>query len=81
MWLLDTDYDGQSFFPSQIFFSSNINDWSKLAKTLGTEIDEKKILKYKGTESLPFKLGDQKRAAVKIIDNRAIESIKIIDDF
>ena len=81
MWLLDTNYDGQSFFPSQIFFSSNKNDWSKLAKTLNAEIDEEKILKYKGTVSLPFKLGEQQRVAVKIIDNRAIESIKIIDDF
>ena len=53
--------------------------WSKLAKTLHAEIDDDLIIKYQGTESIPFETGLNKRAAVKIIDDRGIESLKTID--
>ena len=33
---------------------------------------------YRGPISLPFKPGPHKRAAVKIVDGRGIESLKII---
>lgn len=78
MWLLDTDYDGRSLFPKQVFFpmSGNGEGWDKLAKNLKAEIDEEKIEAYNGTVSLPFIPG--KVIAVKIIDDRGIESLKII---
>ena len=34
---------------------------------------------YRGTGSLPFERGLHKRAAVKIIDDRGIESLKVIE--
>jgi len=34
---------------------------------------------YHGTESLPFEAGSRRRAAIKIIDDRGIESLKIIE--
>ena len=78
MWLLDTDYDGRSIFPSQIFFpmAGSTEGWSKLAKNLKAEIDEEKIEAFNGTVSLPFTAG--RAVAVKIIDARGIESLKII---
>ena len=78
LWLLDTDYDGCSLFPKQVFFPmTGTNDgWSKLAKSLKAEIDEEKIEAYRGTVSLPFEPG--KQVAVKIIDDRGIESLKIL---
>jgi len=78
MWMLDPDYDGRSIFPTQIFFPmSGLKDgWSKLAKTLKAELDEEKIEAFRGTVSLPFKPGAQ--VAVKIIDDRGIESLKIL---
>jgi adenine-specific DNA-methyltransferase len=80
IWELDTDYDGRSIYPNQIFFPmSGISDgWSKLVKTLKAEIDEEKIEQYRGTLSLPFGLGINKKIAVKIIDDRGIESLRII---
>lgn len=44
MWMLDTDYDGRSIFPKQVFFPMAGADegWAKLAKTLRAEIDEEK---------------------------------------
>jgi adenine-specific DNA-methyltransferase len=80
LWELDTDYDGRSIYPRQVFFpmSGTEDGWSKLAKNLKAHIDEELIENYRGTTSLPFKLGDNKQIAVKIIDDRGIESLKII---
>jgi adenine-specific DNA-methyltransferase len=81
MWLLDTDYDGRSLFPRQVFFpiASESDGWTKLAKNLKAEIDESLIEAYRGMTSLPFEVGKHKTAAVKIIDARGIESLKLID--
>lgn len=78
MWMLDHDYDGRSLFPSQVFFpmAGAKEGWATLAKNLKAEIDEEKIQSFGGTTSLPFKPG--KAVAVKIIDARGIESLKII---
>jgi len=80
MWMLDPDYDGRSLFPRQVFFpmASDKEGWSKLAKNLKAEIDSELIEAYKGTVSLPFSAGEYKQCAVKIIDDRGIESLRII---
>jgi hypothetical protein len=80
MWLLDTNYDDRSLFPSQVFFpmAGAKDGWSKLARNLKAEIDEEKIEAFKGTVSLPFKKGDNAKIAVKIIDDRGIESLRVI---
>ena len=80
MWMLDTDYDGRSIYPQQVFFPmGNNGGWEKLAKTLRSQIDEELIAKYVGTKSIPFESGSNRRAAVKIVDDRGIESLKILD--
>jgi adenine-specific DNA-methyltransferase len=78
MWMLDHDYDGRSLFPSQVFFpmAAAKEGWATLAKNLKAEIDLEKIEVFGGTVSLPFVTG--KNVAVKIIDARGIESLKII---
>ena len=81
MWVLDTDYDGRAVFPRQVFFPmAGKNDgWGKLAKSLKSEIDQSLMEKYRGTVSLPFKSGENKKIAVKIIDDRGIEYLKVLD--
>ena len=78
MWMLDADYDERCIYPSQIFFplSGTSDGWIKLAKNLRAEIDLNKIETYNGTSSLEFEPGNQ--IAIKIIDDRGIESLKII---
>ena len=78
MWMLDTDYDNRSLFPSQVFFpmAGAKDGWAKLAKNLKAEIDEEKIETFKGTCSLPFEPGNA--IAVKIIDDRGIESLRVL---
>ena len=80
MWMLDTDYDGRSLFPRQVFFpmASETEGWSKLAKNLKAEIDSQLIEAYRGTVSLPFSSGEYKQCAIKIIDDRGIESLRIM---
>src|SRR6266513_2282818 len=67
MWLLDTDYDGRSLFPRQVFFPMAADDggWARLARNLKAEIDPELIEAYRGTVSLPFEGGPHKRVAVK----------------
>ena len=80
VWLLDTDYDGRSVFPRQVFFpmAGPKDGWARLAKNLKAEIDEELIEAYRGTVSLPFKAGKHQRIAVKIVDDRGIESLKVM---
>jgi adenine-specific DNA-methyltransferase len=81
VWLLDTDYDGRSLYPRQVFFpmAGENEGWAKLAKNLKAEIDEELIEAYRGTASLPFAPGEHKRIAVKIVDDRGIESLKVME--
>jgi len=81
MWLLDTDYEGHSLYPRQVFFPLADEDggWSRLARNLKAEIDSELIEAYRGTVSVPFEAGEHKRAAVKVIDDRGIESLKIVE--
>lgn len=81
LWMLDPDYDGRSLYPRQVFFpmAGEKDGWARLARNLKAEIDEELIEAYRGTVSLPFEPGDNKRVAVKIVDDRGIESLKIVE--
>ena len=80
LWMLDPDYDGRSLLPRQVFFplADESGGWARLARDLKAEIDPERIEAYRGTISLPFEPGAHKRAAVKIVDDRGIESLMII---
>jgi adenine-specific DNA-methyltransferase len=80
LWLLDTDYDGRSLLPRQVFFplADDKGGWARLARNLKAEIDPELIEAYRGTVSLPFEPGEHGQVAVKIVDDRGIESLKII---
>jgi len=79
MWMLDTDYDERSVFPTQVFFpiSDAKRDWTKLAKALNGEVNKEMLEAFTGIQSIPFQPGDNKKIAVKIIDDRGIESFVV----
>ena len=81
VWSLDTDYDGRSLYPRQLFFPTAGADegWAHLARNLKGEIDEELMEAYRGTVSLPFEAGEHDRIAVKIVDDRGIESLKVME--
>jgi len=80
MWLLDTDYDERSLFPHQVFFpmAGSKDGWMKLRKDIRAELDESLLAEYHGTVSLPFEAGENRKIAVKVVDDRGIESLKVI---
>ena len=80
MWMLDPDYDGRSLFPRQVFFpmAGSRDGWARLARNLKAEIDTDLIEAYRSNVSLPFGPGEHRRIAVKIVDDRGIESLRII---
>jgi adenine-specific DNA-methyltransferase len=80
MWSLDTDYDERSLFPHQVFFplAGKGEGWEKLKKDIRAELDEDALEAFHGTVSLPFAAGDNKKVAVKIVDDRGIESLRIV---
>lgn len=82
MWMVDTDYDGRSIYPQQVFFpmaANTKNDgWGSIARSLEAEIDPALLHMYSGTISLPFEAGTYQRVAVKIIDDRGIELIRVL---
>ena len=79
-WSLDSDYDGRSLFPHQFFFPMAGKDdgWMKLKKSIRAELDEGLLQHFTGTVSLPFEAGENRTVAVKIVDDRGIESLKVM---
>lgn len=77
-WMLDTDYDGLSFYASQVFFPKT-SAWDNLQKSLGATFDESVWSHLAGTISEPFALGERKRIAVKVIDERGNELMRVIE--
>ena len=80
LWSLDTDYDDRSLFPRQVFFpmAGKGEGWEKLKKNIRAELDPARLDAFHGTVSLPFAAGDHGKIAVKIVDDRGIESLKVM---
>lgn len=75
-WFLDSDYDGRTFCVCQAFFPDK-GAWEKLAKALSDTIDPAAFAAFSGTKSLPFRAGQHKRAAIKVIDPRGNEVMRV----
>ena len=80
MWALDTNYDNRSLYPAQVFFpmAGAKDGWNRLKKDIRAELNDDLLDKFHGTVSLPFEAGDNHCIAVKIVDDRGIESLKVI---
>ena len=80
VWMLDTDYDGRSLYPRQVFFpmAGPRGGWDRLTRSLRAEVDPDRIEAYRGTTSLPFAPGSHRRIAIKIVDDRGIESLRVL---
>lgn len=75
-WFLDTDYDGRTFCICQAFFPDK-TAWEKLAKALSGTIDPEAFEAFSGTKSLPFHIGEHRRVAIKVIDPRGNEVMRV----
>jgi adenine-specific DNA-methyltransferase len=78
-WFLDSDYDGRTFCICQAFFPDK-KQWAKLAKALGQKgvIEESAFESLSGLRSLPFPKGKYGRIAVKVIDPRGNDGLRVV---
>jgi adenine-specific DNA-methyltransferase len=77
-WFLDSDYDGKTFHICQAFFPGDPDAWEKLQRALKAQIDPEAFEKMRGTVSFPFQLGEHRRIAVKVIDFRGNEVVRVV---
>ncbi len=77
-WMLDTDYDGMCFYATQVFFPKT-SAWDNLQRSLRATFDDSVWAHLSGTTSEPFTIGDRKRVAVKVIDERGNELMRVLD--
>jgi adenine-specific DNA-methyltransferase len=77
-WFLDTDYDGMTFHICQAFFPGDSDAWEKLQRALKAQVDPEAFDRMRGTVSFPFKPGGHQRIAVKVIDFRGNEVIRVL---
>ncbi|AIO24914.1 site-specific DNA-methyltransferase [Burkholderia cepacia] len=79
-WMLDTDYDPSgSFYATQVFFPKT-SAWDNLQKSLKTTFDASVWSHLSGTTSEPFVLGQRRRIAVKVIDERGNELMRVVEN-
>jgi adenine-specific DNA-methyltransferase len=76
-WFLDRDCDGRTFCITQAFFPGS-TAWTKLARALRSVVDPQRFAALSGTKSLPFEAGEHQRIAVKIIDPRGNEVMRVM---
>jgi adenine-specific DNA-methyltransferase len=77
-WMLDTDYDGLCFYATQVFFPKT-SAWDNLQRSLRATFDDSIWEHLAGTVSEPFVLGERRRVAVKVIDERGNELMRVLD--
>jgi adenine-specific DNA-methyltransferase len=75
-WFVDGDYDGRTFCITQAFFPDR-SAWEKLSKALAGVVDPERFELFSGTVSLPFPAGKHKSVAVKVIDPRGNEVMRV----
>lgn len=77
-WMLDTDYNGMSFIARQVFFPKTAA-WDNLQKSLKGRFADSVWEHLAGTTSEAFRLGERRRIAVKVIDERGNELMVVRD--
>jgi len=78
-WFIDTDYNEESFFVRQAYFTGGNAPYDKLKRTLRTEVSEEAWAKVYSTVSLPFPEPKSGRFAVKVINHFGDEVLKVYD--
>lgn len=79
-WMMDTDYDGESFFARHVYFTGGGKDpYKSLRAALRAEIDEEGWAGLYRARSVPFARPKEGRVAVKAINHLGDEVIKVFE--
>jgi adenine-specific DNA-methyltransferase len=77
LWLLDTDYNEESFFVRHAYFLGSNDPYKALKTTLKAEIDEEAWESLHSDVSRPFAKPKSGRIAVKVINHLGDEVMKV----
>ena len=77
LWMLDTDYNEESFFVRHAYFLGANNPYKALKSTLKAEIDEEAWTSLHSDVSRPFPRPKSGRIAVKVINHLGDEVMKV----
>ena len=78
LWMIDTNYDGESFFVRHCYFAGTNDPFKQLRAALRSEIDESAWEALFRTVSLPFQIPETGRIAVKVINEYGDEVMKVV---
>jgi adenine-specific DNA-methyltransferase len=76
-WFIDDDYNGESFFVRQAYFTGWDEPYEKLRRALRAEVDEAAWESLYREESVPFAPPEGGKIAVKVINDYGDEVLKV----
>lgn len=79
LWMVDTDYDGESFFVRHAYFLGDNNPYKSLKTALKAEIDEEAWATLNRSVSTPFETPPTGKIAVKVINDYGDEVMKVLE--
>jgi adenine-specific DNA-methyltransferase len=79
LWMIDTDYNEESFFVRHCYFTGNNDPYKRLRAALRADIDEQAWNSLYQTVSRPFPAPGTGRIAVKVINDYGDEVMKVFD--
>jgi adenine-specific DNA-methyltransferase len=77
LWMIDTDYNEESFFVRHAYFLGANDPYKALKTTLKAEIDEEAWQTLYSDTSRPFPKPATRRIAVKVINHLGDEVMKV----
>lgn len=77
LWMIDTDYNGKSFFVRHCYFTGGNDPFKRLKTALKAEIDDDAWASLYSTTSRPFDKPSTGRIAVKVINDYGDEVMKV----
>jgi len=79
LWMIDTAYNGESFFVRHCYFTGGQDPYKRLKSVLKADIDEEAWATLHRTESRPFSRPESGRIAVKVINDYGDEVLKVFE--
>jgi adenine-specific DNA-methyltransferase len=77
LWMIDTAYNGESFFVRHCYFTGGLDPYKRLKTALKAEIDAEAWESLYRTESRPFPRPESGKIAVKVINDYGDEVMKV----
>jgi adenine-specific DNA-methyltransferase len=79
LWMIDTDYDSESFFVRHCYFTGDNDPYKRLRAALKADIDLEAWETLYQTKSRPFKWPAKGKIAVKVINHYGDEVLQVYD--